>query len=121
MHADTADRFDAGAIERLRRFGGDALLFQMIDLFTASALARVEIARTAIADGDADAARRALHALKSSAGQMGAALVQHLCEQGEQRAAQGDTASVSAMLPALQVEAEAAVAWIAGIRRGERA
>ncbi|HVB31273.1 MAG TPA: Hpt domain-containing protein [Gemmatimonadaceae bacterium] len=112
-------RFDPDAITRLRRFGGDPLLFQMIDLLTAAAPKRLDVVRDALASGDAEPARSAFHALKSSAGQLGAGHLQALCEQGELLAARGDLAGVSALLPELDAEHHAVREWLAGIRQGD--
>ncbi|MHB1862892.1 MAG: Hpt domain-containing protein [Gemmatimonadaceae bacterium] len=111
-------RFDPDAITRLRRFGGDSLLFQMIDLLAEAAPRRLDVVRDALASGDAERARSAFHALKSSAGQLGAGQLQALCEQGELLAARGDLAGVSALVPELHAEHEAVRGWLAGIRKG---
>ena len=118
MEPDFTERFDDEAIARLRRFGGDALLHEMIDLLAAGAPARLAVAREAIANGDAEAARGVLHSLKSSAGQMGAMGVQAMCERAERLAAQGDVRGVAALLPALEAETDALLARLAVIRRG---
>jgi two-component system, sensor histidine kinase LadS len=94
---------DPEAINRLRRFGGYALLREMIDLLLTGAPARLDAARAAIAGGDAEPARAALHSLKSTAGQLGATGMQAMCEAGERLAAAGDVAGVAAMLPDLDV------------------
>ena len=119
MDSDTPERFDAAAIGRLRRFGGDALLFEMIDLLTVSGPARLAVVREAIAGGDAATARAALHSLKSSTGQLGALALQALCERAEQIAAASDVAGVAALLPALDAESNAMVARLAAIRQGD--
>ncbi len=118
MDSEFTERFDDEAIARLRRFGGDALLHEMIDLLAAGAPARLAVARDAVANGDAEAARGVLHSLKSSAGQMGAMGVQAMCERAERLAAQGDVRGVAALLPALETETEALLARLAVIRRG---
>ncbi|MGH7668218.1 MAG: Hpt domain-containing protein [Gemmatimonadaceae bacterium] len=118
MDSEFSERFDDEAIARLLRFGGEPLLFEMIDLLAAGAPARLTVARDAIADGDAEAARGVLHSLKSSAGQMGAIGVQTLCERAEGLAAAGDVRGVAALLPALQSEVDALLARLAVLRRG---
>jgi histidine phosphotransfer protein HptB len=118
MESDSTERFDDQAIARLRRFGGDALLFEMIDLLAAGAPARMAVAGEAVANGDADTARGVLHSLKSSAGQMGAVAVQALCERAERVAAQGDLPGVAALLPALDAEIQALLHRLAAIRDG---
>lgn len=70
MSADTA--FDDGAIERLRRLGGEALLARMLDVFLAQTSARMAEARRALSSGDQPRAEAAAHSLRSSAGIVGA-------------------------------------------------
>lgn len=120
MTSESPARFDSDAIARLRRFGGDALLFQMIDLVVAAAPGRLAAAREGVARGDAAAARAALHALKSSAGQLGAVTAQALCERGERLAGAGDVAAVAALMPLLETESTAMLEWLASIRVGGR-
>ncbi|MDE3151388.1 MAG: Hpt domain-containing protein [Gemmatimonadota bacterium] len=120
MTPESPARFDPEAIARLRRFGGDALLFQMIDVVVAAAPGRLAAVREGVARADAPAARAALHALKSSAGQLGAVTVQGLCERGERLAGGGDVAGVTALMPLLESESEAMLEWLASIRAGGR-
>jgi HPt (histidine-containing phosphotransfer) domain-containing protein len=81
---------DDAALERLRSFGGHKLLNGMIELFVRNAPTRAADAREALDCGDAGALRSALHALKSSAGQLGAATVYQACIAGEELASRGD-------------------------------
>ena len=81
---------DAAALNRLRSFGGEKLLSGMIELFVKNAPTRAADAREALDCGDAAALRAALHALKSSAGQLGAATVYEACVAGEELASRGD-------------------------------
>lgn len=118
MIDDVAPRLNSDAIARLRRFGGDPLLFEMIDLLTAGAPKWLDVVRKALAGGDAERARSAFHALKSSTGQLGAGHLQALCEQGERLAGRGDLAGVAALMPALDAEHYVVRVWLAGIRRG---
>ncbi|HVZ76901.1 MAG TPA: Hpt domain-containing protein [Gemmatimonadaceae bacterium] len=100
--------FDPEALDRLRRFGGGKLLLGMIELFIANAPERLAAARQALAANDANGVRQALHALKSSAGQLGAVALQELCAQGEAHASRGELAPVHAIAPALEQEFQAA-------------
>jgi HPt (histidine-containing phosphotransfer) domain-containing protein len=81
---------DNAALDRLRSFGGDKLLNGMIELFVKNAPTRAADAREALDCGDAAALRSALHALKSSAGQLGAATVYQACVSGEELASRGE-------------------------------
>jgi HPt (histidine-containing phosphotransfer) domain-containing protein len=86
---------DDTALARLRSFGGDKLLKGMIELFVKNAPTRAADAREALDCGDAAALRAALHALKSSAGQLGAATVHQACIAGEELASRGDLGQCS--------------------------
>jgi HPt (histidine-containing phosphotransfer) domain-containing protein len=81
---------DAAALDRLRSFGGNKLLNGMIELFVRNAPTRAADAREALDCGDAAALRAALHALKSSAGQLGAISVHQACIAGEELASRGE-------------------------------
>jgi HPt (histidine-containing phosphotransfer) domain-containing protein len=83
---------DPAPLDRLRSFGGAKLLKGMIELFVKNAPSRAADAREALDCGDAAALRAALHALKSSAGQLGAVSVHHACNAGEELASRGDLA-----------------------------
>jgi HPt (histidine-containing phosphotransfer) domain-containing protein len=74
----------------LRDFGGEKLLKGMIELFVKNAPVKAFDAREALDCGDAAALRSALHALKSSAGQLGAVSVHSACVAGEELASRGD-------------------------------
>ena len=75
--------FHRPALELLHRLGGDKLLVDIIDVFTTSAPRLIVAARAGADEGDGDRVRLALHSLKSSAGQLGAARMQRLCGEGE--------------------------------------
>lgn len=81
---------DSAALDRLRGFGGDKLLHGMIELFVRNAPTRAADAREALECGDAAALRAALHALKSSAGQLGLVSVHEACVAGEELASRGE-------------------------------
>jgi HPt (histidine-containing phosphotransfer) domain-containing protein len=95
---------DEAALDRLRGFGGDKLLHGMIELFLRNAPSRAADAREALDCGDAAALRASLHALKSSAGQLGASSVHEACVAGEELASRGE---LSACVPHLErIEAD---------------
>lgn len=81
---------DDSALERLRGFGGEKLLFGMIELFVKNAPIKAAEAREALECGDSAALRAALHGLKSSSGQLGALTVHHACIAGEELASRGE-------------------------------
>jgi HPt (histidine-containing phosphotransfer) domain-containing protein len=109
---------DPSALERLRRFGGQKLLGDMITLFLAAAPERIAAAQTGLARHDASAVEHELHALKSSAAQLGALRMQHLSEQGELRAHAGTLDGAHDLLAELEAERVRVHAWLAAARDG---
>jgi HPt (histidine-containing phosphotransfer) domain-containing protein len=93
---------DGAALLRLRRIGGDSLVARMIDLFLEGSAARLEAARAGAAAGDLPAVARAVHSLKSSAGNLGAPLLQRTAEEIEILADAGDAAGVAGRMGALE-------------------
>lgn len=86
----TEELLDDTALERLRGFGGEKLLGGMIELFVKNAPMKAADAREALECGDAAGLRAALHALKSSSGQLGAVTVHQACIAGEELASRGE-------------------------------
>jgi len=107
---------DAAALERLRRFGGAALLGKMIDLFLVAAPERIGRARQAAAAGDGEGAERALHSLKSSSAQLGAMHMQRLSEEGERRAHDGSLDGLVGLMSELEAELARVRDWLATAR-----
>ncbi|MEX2153253.1 MAG: Hpt domain-containing protein [Gemmatimonadaceae bacterium] len=96
---NAVELLDEAALERLRGFGGEKLLRGMIELFVKNAPTKAADAREALDCGDAAALRAALHALKSSAGQLGAITVHQACIAGEELASRGE---LNACVPHVQ-------------------
>ena len=78
------------SITRLRKLGGDAFLGKMIDLFVTYATEKIKEATEAFERKDYAAAGKAAHALKSSAGNVGALRVGQLATAIEQQAGAGE-------------------------------
>lgn len=93
---------DAKALDRLREWGGDKLLAQMIRLFLENAPARMDQIRTGVRTGQAEEAEKGAHSLKSSAANLGAEHVRAFSADAERKAAAGDVAAVTALLPDLE-------------------
>ena len=88
--------FDPGAVERLCRLGGEKFAAQMIDLFSSFGAQKLAEAQAARQAGNLAALAEVIHALKSTAGNVGALRLQDLAarlEQAarEQNAGQADT------------------------------
>jgi HPt (histidine-containing phosphotransfer) domain-containing protein len=114
--AGTAE-LDRSALERLYRFGGAPLLDEMIRLFVAALPERLAAARAAIAGDDNGAVERALHALKSSAAQLGAMRLHHLSAAGEQTAREGPRSALAPLLEELERESARVSDWLTGAGR----
>lgn len=103
---------DPAALERLHRWGGDALRTQIVEMFLARAPDQIAAALAAAERGDAEEVRKIAHTLKSSAGQLGALSVQRLCQDAERRAEAGEVASLAPLAHALGTELERYRAWL---------
>ncbi|HTL96536.1 MAG TPA: Hpt domain-containing protein [Gemmatimonadaceae bacterium] len=91
------------ALERLRRFGGDALLRDMIDLFLEHAPKRIAASRQALAANDLAPVRLSVHSLVSSCAQLGAEQMRRLSAEAEQAVATNPGA-LAGLLEALERE-----------------
>lgn len=79
---------DPEAISRLRSMGGEVLVEQIIELFRATATARVSAVRRGMRRGDMDRVQREARALRSSAGNVGASSICALVSELERGAAE---------------------------------
>ena len=115
MHADFAET-DAEALERLRRFGGDKLLGDMIMLFLEAVPKRLGSARAGWSRGDAHVVEHELHALKSSAAQLGALRMHRLSQEGELLARAGTLDGLGRVLTDLDAEEPRVREWLTAAR-----
>jgi two-component system, sensor histidine kinase and response regulator len=109
---------DPEALERLREWGGEKLVGQMIRLFISNAGERVHQIRIGVRDDLIREAEMGAHSLKSSAANLGAERVRLLAAAIELAAADGDMAPITAHLPELEMAFAAAVAELESIERG---
>ncbi len=114
-HADFPET-DPEALERLRRFGGHKLLGDMISLFLEAMPQRLAAARQGLARGDAPAVEHELHALKSSAAQLGALRMNRLSQEGERLARAGTLDAMPDILNQLDAEMARVREWLASAR-----
>lgn len=114
-HADFPET-EPAALERLRRFGGDKLLGDMITLFLEAVPQRLGAARTGLARGDCQAVAHQLHALKSSAAQLGALRMHRLSLEGEQLSKAGALDDVNRVLDELFAEEPRVREWLTAAR-----
>lgn len=114
-HADFPET-EPAALERLRRFGGDKLLGDMISLFLESVPQRLGAARAGFARGECDAVEHELHALKSSAAQLGALRLHRLSQEGESLAKAGTLDGLGSILDELTAEEPRVREWLESAR-----
>jgi HPt (histidine-containing phosphotransfer) domain-containing protein len=106
------DRWDELALDRLRRFGGDGLVREMLSLFIAQVPLRLSAARDGIARGDANGVRQAAHAMRSSCAQLGAARMAEIATALDERASDGALDDAPAMIEELARQFDGYVTWI---------
>ena len=95
---DSAAPVDRGHLERLATRFGAHFVIQLIDIFIAQGRERLTAAEQGIADGDVTAVVAAAHALKSSAGNLGAKSLGELAAEIERRGTAGAAVTVLAPL-----------------------
>jgi len=106
-------RFDPGALEMLRRVGRQHLVEKMAEMFAANAPRKLAAARAALSPIDENDFARAMHSLKSSAGQLGARRLQEICSKLEATApSDGASNSTLRMLDEAEIEMREAIDWI---------
>ena len=77
---------DNQAIQRLRKLGGDTFVVELIDTFLQHVSQKMEEALTGEREGNPETIERAVHSIKSSAGNLGAQKLQDLAAQIEELA-----------------------------------
>lgn len=97
-------------LARLDKLGGPAFVRKMVRLFLDIVPQRLASIEQGLRTGDLPAVEQAAHALKSSAGNLGAVVAQELCEQMEGLAGAGKSDSLPALLEQLRQSLEQAVA-----------
>lgn len=97
---------DRAALARLRKLGGDEFVRRMIDIFFDYAPKRIAAARGGEQAGDLAAIAKAVHPLKSSAGQIGARRIQDLAGQIEKLAMDNQAGPIPPLLSQLEAAFE---------------
>lgn len=95
---------DEGALERLREWGGDTLVNQLIELFVSTLPERLGAVRTALAGGDLETGARGAHSLRSTSKNLGADLLSELSAEVERALNRGDR-SIENLVSRLEDEA----------------
>lgn len=112
------DVLDPNALSRLKEWGGDKLLGQMIRLFLENAPGRMEQIRGGLVGGDPREAEKGAHSLKSSAANIGAMRVRDLAAEVERSTSGGDSASGAHLLPPLEDAFAQAIAALEAVEKG---
>ena len=92
---------DEAVFEKLRHIGGDQFMGEIFTLFLDSAPVKIEEAVAGSQGGDLELVERAVHSLRSSAGNIGAQRLQDLCGQIEIFAVEGDSDSLAPLIDQL--------------------
>ncbi len=109
---------DPEALDRLREWGGDKLLGQMLRLFLENSPKRMAQIRGGLGDGPLDDAEKGAHSLKSSAANVGAMDVRTVAAAMEERARAGEDVDARGLLPDLERAYASARAELEAIERG---
>jgi HPt (histidine-containing phosphotransfer) domain-containing protein len=99
MSAEPDQVLDAAALDRLRDSVGDEFLAELVGTFLDDAPAQLAALRAALGSGDAEAARRAAHTLKSNGATFGANRFADTCRRLEEIARTGSLAEAEGLLP----------------------
>lgn len=110
---NTHGDFDATTMERLYELGGPGLVRKLVVLFGEFGGARVADAVTAGRDGDLPGLARAAHALRSTAGNIGATRLLDLATRLETDARAGQRDQVPALVSDLRTAFVAARCYLA--------
>jgi len=115
----TRPTIDPEALDRLRDWGGDRLLSQMIRLFLESTPERVRQITEGLEKGEIELVERGSHSLKSSAANLGAERLRELSAEVEDLAHRGELLGVEALVAPL-VEAHRKACEVLGDMGGDR-
>lgn len=109
---------DPDALDRLREWGGEKLLSQMVRLFLENSVTRMDQIRGGAESGDLTEAEQGAHSLKSSAANVGAQEVRTLAAEMEGLASAGDLEGLKGLVPRLNEAYASARARLEAIEQG---
>lgn len=110
---------DPAALERLKEWGGERLLSQMVKLFLENSPTRMDQIRGGIGGGDIEEAEKGAHSLKSSAANVGAEELRAAAAAMERHASDKEEPAVTALLPTLEEAYARACAALEDIGKGK--
>jgi HPt (histidine-containing phosphotransfer) domain-containing protein len=114
---DTEPCVDPATLDKLVKMGGKAFAAEMIDLFLKYVPQKLAEARAAEQSGDLLGVKKAVHPVKSSAGNIGARQMQNLASCIEQLAGDQCRESTDAMLTELELACKHVEAYIRECRK----
>jgi two-component system sensor histidine kinase/response regulator len=109
---------DMQALERLREWGGEKLVGQMVRLFLKNTGTRMDQIRTGVGGEDLDEAEKGAHSLKSSAANIGAESLRTFATRMESAALDSDLDGARTLLPELEAAYAEAMAELTQIEKG---
>jgi HPt (histidine-containing phosphotransfer) domain-containing protein len=112
----TVDTIDPEALSRLARLGGEKLVRQMIDLFFEHATQHMAVVHQSDDKTDSRALEHAAHALKSSAGNLGATRLWEAAAEVEAAVATGNRNQLDRLIADCGTEFSKVSAELAEIR-----
>lgn len=108
---------DPKSLDRLREWGGDKLLSEMVRLFLENAPQRMQQIRSGAGEGNLSDGERGAHSLKSSAANLGAEKVRALAAEAERAASEGDRDTVASILPDLESAFSQVITALQSVRK----
>jgi len=103
---NTEPCLDITTLEKLMQLGGKEFVTQMLDLFAGYAPRKLAEARAAMQAGDLTGVQKAVHPLKSSAGNIGACLMRDLAKRIERCALDNQPDPIVQLLSELEAAYE---------------
>jgi HPt (histidine-containing phosphotransfer) domain-containing protein len=103
---DTQQLIDPAALEKLSKYGPPGFIAKLVTMFVQNTDKQMAVIRTSVADGNGEQLSFAAHALKSSAGQVGAvemhrllSLMESLGKEGRLEDAKAELVRLEEILP----------------------
>jgi len=103
-HVLPEDPIDPTVVAGLRELGGDDILTELVEMFLDDTKPRLATLEKAVEAGDASTVEQVAHALKGSAGYMGARLMSELAAGLQDVGASGDLSEAAERLEKLEAE-----------------
>lgn len=113
-----ANAVDSKVLERLKQWGGDSLIRDLVALFKETTPERIQDIRNGIADGRALDAERGAHTLKSSSGNLGVMRMYELAARIEADVSAGTLDGLDGLVDELEGEFARARAELETIEKG---